>query len=311
MLMSIVTITLSPAVDVNTAAAVVEPEAKIRCSAPTLEPGGGGVNVARAIHKLGGAATAVIVAGGHTGRLLTDLVEAEGIRCVPVESGAEARENLNVYEEKSGLQYRFVMPGPTLDADAARKVIDAIRTLEPKPAFVVASGSLPPGLEDDFYATLRDAVVAAGARLILDTSGNALRQALGPGVFLAKPNIREFRDLVGDDATGERLTRAAVEMIRAGKAEALLISLGAAGALFADSNGARRMVAPTVPIQSKVGAGDSTVAGLVLALARGMSLEDAARFGVAAGAAAVMTPGTELCRREDAERLFGEMKAFA
>jgi 6-phosphofructokinase 2 len=147
-----------------------------------------------------------------------------------------------------------------------------------------------------------------GTKVIIDVSGEALEQALKEGLYLIKPNIREFRELVGKEIKEESQIKAAAQkMVKNGRCEVLVISLGAASALMVSEEIAEHILPPTVPIVSKVGAGDSMVAGVVLSLARGKPLRESVLFGVAAGTAAVMTPGTELCRREDAERLFESM----
>jgi 6-phosphofructokinase 2 len=147
-----------------------------------------------------------------------------------------------------------------------------------------------------------------GAKTIIDASGEALEEALKEGVYLIKPNVREFRELVGEDIKEESQIKAAAQkMVKSGRCEVLVISLGAAGALMVSEEISEHILPPTVPIVSKVGAGDSMVAGIVLSLARGKPLRESVLFGAAAGTSAVMTPGTELCRREDAERLFKSM----
>jgi len=180
--------------------------------------------------------------------------------------------------------------------------------IRPQPDYLVASGSLPPGVPSDFYAQVARIGKDQGAKVIIDTSGDALNRALQEGVYLIKPNYREFRDLVGQDMKEESQIEAeAVKMAKSGRCEILVISLGAAGALLVTKDVTEHIRPPTIPIVSKVGAGDSMVAGTVLSLARGKTQRNSVLFGIAAGAAAVMTPGTELCRREDAERLFAIM----
>jgi 6-phosphofructokinase 2 len=191
-------------------------------------------------------------------------------------------------------------------------MIAGLEALEPSPAYLVVSGSLPPGLPPTIFHELGKLATRIGARLIVDTSGPGLAAALEVGVFLVKPNYRELSSLLGRPIENDYdLEDVAQSMIKAGQSEAVLVSLGAAGAALITADDCKRFRAPVVPIQSKVGAGDSMVGGLVLALARGESLIEAARFGVAAGTAAVMTPGSELCRREDAERLYSQMVARA
>ena len=151
-MLSIVTLTLNPALDASTSVAYVLPDRKLRCETPTYEPGGGGINVARAIRKLGGDALACFPIAGPAGELLRRLLDAEGVRQAPIPVAGWTRENLNVLEEVSGRQFRFCMPGPTLQEAEWPVFLDWLGRLEPPPAFVVASGSLPPGVPVDFYA---------------------------------------------------------------------------------------------------------------------------------------------------------------
>jgi 6-phosphofructokinase 2 len=178
--------------------------------------------------------------------------------------------------------------------------------------YLIASGSLPPGVPDDFHARLGAMARRRGARLVLDASGAALSRAFEEGVYLCKPSLREFLEWTGETAAEESRWRTlAREIVGKGRCEILVLSLGAGGALWTTRTAQERLTAPAVPVRSSVGAGDSMVAGMVLSLSRGRSLGEAVRFGVAAAAAAVMNPGTELCRREDAERLFEQVVAAA
>jgi 6-phosphofructokinase 2 len=305
----IVTVTMNPAVDASSSTDRVAADEKLRCEPLEREPGGGGINVARAIGKLGGAALALYPAGGTMGETLDELLEQEPLRHRRLEIAGSTRENVTIRESGSDRQYRFVMPGPELDQAEWRAALESIAGLDPAPDFVVGSGSLPGGVPDDFFARLADASRERGARFVLDSSGDALREGLSEGVFLVKPNLRELGQIAGEDvAEDPEQERAAREVIEQGGAEVMVVSLGGAGVLLVTDSGAERIAAPTVPIRSKVGAGDSTVAGMVLGLARGMEIEDAVRLGVAAGAAAVMTPGSELCRREDTERLYDRIR---
>ena len=301
---SIVTLTMSPAIDESTSVPYVLPDRKLRCQAPAYEPGGGGINVARAIRKLGGEALACFPVGGPTGERLKGLLDEEGVRYTAVPVAGWTRENLNVLEEVSGRQFRFCMPGATLGEHEWPVFLDWVRGLRPPPAFLVASGSLPPGVPIDFYARLAAVGREIGSRVILDTSGPALARAAEAGVYLLKPSLREFQALVGEPDGGEsNLARLATAAVKRGWCEVLVISLGASGALWVTASERERLGSPPVRVRSTVGAGDSMVAGIVLSLARGESLAEGVRFGVAAGAAAVMNPGTALCRREDVEQL--------
>ena len=207
-------------------------------------------------------------------------------------------------EESTGRQYRFGMPGPKLRKKEWEQFLQELSVMETSPDYVVVSGSLPRGVPPDFYAQVARVGKKKGTKTIVDVSGKALKEALEEGVFLIKPNVREFRELVGEEIKEESIKAEAQKMVESGRCEVLVISLGAAGALVVSKDFAEHIVPPTVPIISKVGAGDSMVAGIALSLARGKPLRESILFGVAAGTAAVMTPGTELCRREDAERLY-------
>jgi 6-phosphofructokinase 2 len=307
-LKKIIAIAMNPAIDKSSSVAHVVAEHKLHCTPPRFEPGGGGVNVSRAIKKLGGKSLLLYPSGGLTGKRLQDLLKEEGLDHQPFFIDGMIRESLVILEESTGRQYRFGMPGPELRKKEWEQFLQDLSMMEPPPDYVVASGSLPPGVPPDFYARVARIGKEKGTKTIVDVSGKALKEALEEGVFLIKPNVREFRDLVGEEIREESQIKAeAQKMVKNGRCEVLVISLGAAGALAVSKDFAEHILPPTVPIISKVGAGDSMVAGITLSLARGKPLKESVLFGVAAGTAAVMTPGTELCRREDAERLFEVM----
>ena len=302
---TILTVTPNPAIDASTAVERVIAERKLRCRAPRFDPGGGGINVARVIHRLGGDVTALFSSGGPTGELLRQLLDRDGVANRTVSCQQWTRENVTVVEESSGHQFRFGMPGPELTIAEWENLLACVREWEPTPQFVVASGSLPPGAPPDGFAQIARVARERGSALVLDTSGAALVNGVGAGVYLVKPNLRELGELTGAKFTGEEQVKAAARsIIDRGWSEVVVVSLGAGGAILLTATSCERIIAPIVPVRSRVGAGDSMVGGIVLALARGLSLGDAVRFGAAAGAAAVMQPGTELCHRADVERLF-------
>jgi 6-phosphofructokinase 2 len=306
--MKIATLTMNPAIDKSSAVAQVVAEWKLRCDPPAYEPGGGGINVSRALRNLGGDSLAFYPAGGLAGRMLCDLLDREGLDHRAISIARGTRENFTVLEKSTGRQYRFGMPGPTLQDAEWRRCLEETANLLLRIDYLVASGRLPPGVPENFYGRLARLAKEHNTRLIVDTSGEALRLAVEEGVFLIKPNLREFAELTGrKEVNGLQEEHLAQELVTTNKCEMVVVSLGAAGVLVASAAGTERVRAPLVPKKSKVGAGDSTVAGIVLALARGKSWREAVRLGVAAGAAAVMTPGTELCCREDAERLYEQL----
>jgi len=305
---STVTLTMNPALDVSSEVAAVEPMAKLRCSAPRVDPGGGGINVARVMRRLGEDAACVFPAGGATGQRLVALLRREGVHIVPVAIAEETREDFTVLERRSSQQYRFVMPGPSLSSMELATCLDAMHLEDICPAFVVASGSLPPGTPPDFYADIARQAKARGRRLVLDTSGAALKAALGAGVYLVKPNLRELRELSGQPLDDEAAMLAAARAIIAGGgAEVVALSLAEKGARLITHDAAWSALAPAIVPVSTVGAGDSFVGALVHALATGAALPAALRQAVAAGTAALLSHGTELCKAEDMARLLPEI----
>ncbi|MFN2239272.1 MAG: 1-phosphofructokinase family hexose kinase [Thermoanaerobaculia bacterium] len=306
---NILTLTVNPTIDKNTRVEHVRPEKKLRCERAWRNPGGGGVNVSRAIHRLGGTSTLLYLGGGATGNILEDLLEDEGLTPRRISIEGWTRENLIVYEERSEQQYRFGMPGPEVSEEEWQGCLDELGAVDPPPDYLVASGSLAPGMPEDFYLRVARVADHLGARLVADTSGEALRHLIGSNAFLLKPNVRELQDLAGKELGDEQeKIDAAQRLIAEGCCSVVVLSLGSGGAMLITADDSEHVRAPTVPIRSKVGAGDSMVAGIVLGLSRDMDLEDAVRFGTAAGAAAVMTEGTELCRREDTEQIYSRMK---
>jgi len=301
---AIVTFTPNPAVDVSTSVERIIPTHKLRCAPSRRDPGGGGVNVARVVKRLGGEVVAVYPLGGATGRLLSQLVAREGVPSHVCEIADETREDFSVQEESSGKQYRFVLPGPLVTEPEWRACLDCLRSCEVRPGFVVASGSLPRGVPDDFYARAAQIAKGWGARFVLDTSGPPLRAALEEGVYLCKPNLGELSELVGMELDDEASwIHASAQLVDRGQAEIVALSLGHHGALLSSRHVTlRAQPLPIVPVSS-VGAGDSFLGAMVFALAGGIDLDLAFRYGVAAGSSAVLNPGTELCRAEDTVRL--------
>jgi 6-phosphofructokinase 2 len=305
MMKTIVTLTLNPAIDKLSTTDKLIPEAKIRCSNPIYQPGGGGVNVTRAISKLGGKSIAVFPVGGHRGDLYEKLLLKEGIDFKAQKIKGTTRENFTVVETSTNRQFRFTLEGPTISLSEAEGCLDLIKKMEVKPDYLVSSGSLPHGLNEDFIRKIAQTARELGAKLIIDTSGNALKAAVEEGVYLLKPNVNELAALTGRETiTAEEVDEVAEELIDAGKAEIIVVSLGASGALLVSKDGMKHIPAPAVPKKSTVGAGDSMVAGMILKLAQGESIIQMAQYGVACGTAATMNAGTELCKKEDADRLY-------
>lgn len=304
----IVTITFNPAIDKSTTIASLIPEKKLKCSQPVFEPGGGGINVARAIKKLGGNATAIYFAGGYSGKFLNQLLDEENIPCIVVETKHHSRENLIVLDNSSNLQYRFGMPGPVIHENEWKQVLSLVEELKDV-EYIVASGSLPSGVPKDIFAHLALISRSKNAKFIVDTSGEALQEAVNQGVFLLKPNLSELSALAGrEELNGNQVEEVARHLIQKGKCDVIVVSLGATGAILVTETETNRIIPPPVKKSSAVGAGDSMLAGIVLSLSENKSLLEAAQYGVACGTAACMTQGTQLCRLSDAEKLYATIK---
>jgi len=300
----IVTLTMNPALDIATSIERIAPDRKLRCDVPRYDPGGGGINVARVAHSLGVDALAIFPAGGAAGQQIGHLLRQEGVDYSAIPIGGFTRESLNVVERESGQQYRFILPGPEIDSRDQQHCLDALAAAAVDADYIVASGSLPRGVPEDFYARVGEMTKRLGRRLVLDTSGPALQHA-GADVHLLKPSLAELEGLLGHPIQGERdEEQAARGLVEQGRCEIAVVSLGARGALLASKDGVQRLPALQVGSKTSVGAGDSMLAGILVGLIRGLSLAEAARFGIAAGAAALLAPGTQLCHPEDVERLY-------
>jgi 6-phosphofructokinase 2 len=305
---AILTVTLNPALDVWTSTARVEPTHKLRCSAAQMHPGGGGINVARVLQRLGADCLALYAAGGETGNVLRSMLAKEQVpgHCIAI--AGETRESFTAHETSTGRDFRFVLPGPELAAGEWHACLEFVLSYTPVPRFIVASGSLAPGVPVDFYARLARIARSRGARFVLDASGPALAAALAEGVYLVKPSLGELRQLSGAPLETEAQWRAAAgRLVDEGRAQIVALSLGEQGALLVSKEGALRAPAVSVTVSSTVGAGDSFLGGLVHALDRGETLKDALRRAAAAGAAALLSEGTALCRAEDVEALRGSV----
>ncbi len=298
----IVTLTVNPAIDMASTAHTVRPTHKIRTFDEHVDPGGGGVNVARVIHALGGDTRALLLAGGVTGHFLDQLLEEAGVPRSCLAIAGRTRVSTTVHDQETGLEYRFVPEGPVVAESEWRAMLTSLEEAEAD--WIVASGSLPQGVPVDFYA--RVARIAARRRLpfVLDTSGEPLKAALGQGISLLKPSRNELEHLVGRELADPReQDDEAMALVRRGDAGMVALTLGAEGALLATAVGVHRMAALPDRVRSTVGAGDAFLAAMTLALARGKPPRDALAWGIAAGTAAVTGTGTARLTRAEVEAL--------
>lgn len=305
----ILTLTVSPAIDKSTRFAGLVAEQKMRCEAPHYDAGGGGINVSKAIARLGGNSLAIFTVGGASGTLLEDLVKKEGIDYEAIRTESWTRENFTAVDTHTNAQYRFGMPGPAITEKESNEILKAVEAA--KPDFLVASGSLSPGLGDDFYEKVAAISRRIGSKLIVDTSGVPLERAIDEGVFLLKPNVSELAKLVGSESLEiNEVDEAAREIIGRCKCEAVVVSMGPQGAVLVTKDICEHIPAPPVQKKSTVGAGDSMVGGMVWALSEGKDFSEMLRWGVACGSAATMNEGTQLFTKHDALKLLKWLNTY-
>jgi 6-phosphofructokinase 2 len=291
----IVTLTMNPAIDVSASVKQIMTEHKIRCLKTRRDPGGGGINVARILKRFGADPLAIFPMGGPSGHMLERLVAAEEVRHQSFMIARDCRANFTANELNTNQQYRFVLPGPTLGEEEWTAGLGLMTAASSK-GYAVASGSLPRGVPNDFYARLaRNLRVQGGARLVLDTSGPPLKHALDVGVYLVKPSLSEFTDLLGEGTPDHAACLAAGKgLVTNGKAEIVALTMGPDGAMLISRDMSLYAKPPPVTVRGTVGAGDSFLGLLVLSLAKRESLSDAFRMACAGGAAALLSPGTGL-----------------
>lgn len=303
----IITLTINPSLDKSTKFNGLIAEQKIRCENPRYDAGGGGINVSKAISKLGGSSTCIFTSGGSTGEMLEDLITKEKIENKAIKTKNWTRENFIAFENTTKAQYRFGFPGNEFSEEEKDKIITTIKELQSE--YLVISGSLNEGLQANFYQKIAEIAKSSGTKVIVDTSGEALQKVLETGVYLIKPNIGELAKLMG----AERLELAEVEkaaktLIEKGSTEIVVVSLGADGAILVTKDETQFVKAPKVEKKSTVGAGDSMVGGMVWALSQNKTLKEVIQMGVCCGTAATMNEGTQLFKEKDVQKLFKEMQ---
>jgi 6-phosphofructokinase 2 len=305
----VLTLTVNPAFDLMVAVGRVESGVKLRCGEPRLDPGGGGINVARVLHRLGTPTAALYAVGGLTGARLRDLIDCEGFPHRPIAIADETRQSFTAHEDSTGRQYRFVLPGPKLSANEWQGLLETTIEMAEKADLVVASGSLATGMPADFYARVATALDPQGVRMILDSSGPGLVTTLDRAhVYLVKPNMHEIVELAGEELVWpEGQADWASALIAEGKSDVVVITHREEGALVVTRERRTRIRPPAIQVQSAIGAGDSFIAGLCTGVLRGQSMAEAGALGMAA-AATLLTPGTELCHPDDVERLRIQME---
>jgi len=306
----IATITLNPSLDRTITVHGLRVNESNRWTSLRLYAGGKGIDVSRAIHEMGGKTTAYGFIGGTEGRALEILLDEEAVpfSFTPVQKGT--RTNFIITDTETSQQTIINAPGPHISRRELERFLDKLGRIDPRPELMVASGSVPPGVPADIYHTIIMKARNHGVSIILDSAGQWLAEGIKAKPYLIKPNIREAEELLKTELlTEEAIIKAARDLVKMG-IEIAVISRGKEGIIAATKESIFKAVPPPLKVKSAVGAGDCTVAGLSLKLALGEPLIEACRLAVAMGSAAVLTPGTELCHREDVERLLPQVKVW-
>ena len=302
---NIITLTVNPVIDKTTTVDSLIPNRKLKCLAPKYYPGGGGINVSRAIRNLGGKSMAIYLAGGPSGTHLHQLMEARGIEQKVIPQEGRTRENLSVTDSKSSLQYRFGVPGAFVKEREWTASLELIKTQIKQGDYLVASGKLSSGVPSNYFAQVANIVSEKKAFLILDTKEEGLKEAVKNPIFLFKPNLGELCSLLNLPFISYKdIERLAMTFMTAHPCKIMVVSMGAKGALLATKEECTFIPAPMVPEKNRVGAGDSMVAGMTLSLLKGKSYLEMAQYGVACGTAATLSADGHLCKKEDVSKLY-------
>ncbi len=304
----IATVTLNPALDQHVEVDNLVLDDTNRWVSFKRQPGGKGINVSRVLRELGGETVAYGFIGGHAGDDIERLLKEEGVHTDFTRIKTEIRSNFIITDLKTHRQTRISAPGPRVTPGEFKKLLDRITGLKPRPQYIIFAGSVPPGVPYYIYRELIDRMKVLGIRTVLDAADMWLIEGIHARPDIIKPNVREAQTLLGVELKTEEDIICAVKTIVGMGVGIAAISRGPDGMIIADGNVILKVVPPQVEVMSTVGAGDSTVAGLVFKLSEGGSLEEASRLAVAAGTAATLTPGTELCHKEDVERLLPLVK---
>jgi 6-phosphofructokinase 2 len=300
---TVATLTMNPTIDVSYDVGKVRHTHKMRTDGEWYAPGGGGINVARVLTRLGTPSRCFYTSGGATGPALDGLIDAHQLARTRIPIEGPTRVASAVLERETGKEYRFTPKGPRLSQPEWRACLDALD--EADCGMVVLSGSLPPGAPDDFYAQVARLLRPRGVEIVLDSSGKGLARGLEAGdLLLAKPSQGELAQYLGHTLEGvDTIGAAAMGLVEAGKARLVAVTMGHEGAVLARKGGAVFLPAPKIHAASAVGAGDSFVAGMVHALCTGNDELEAFRWGIAAGSAAVLRAGTNLAQVDDIKRM--------
>jgi 1-phosphofructokinase family hexose kinase len=303
----ILCVTPNPAVDRTVTVPGLRMGEVARATHSLVAAGGKGLNVARVVRALGGPVVCAGFLGGHSGRMLADLAEREGLPAAWTWFAGETRTSVILFDPQGGDATVVNEPGPTVvPEDWARLTADVLRAAEGSD-YVCLSGSLPPGSAPDLFANLLRALVAVGWRVWVDTSGAALAAALAVESVGIKVNSSEVAEVVERRIEHPAEALAAAHELRRRTGGPVILTLGGRGAVLAGDSGGWHAQPPMLRVVSTVGSGDAFFAGLVVALARGLGEPEALCHAVTAGAANALTVGGGRLELGDFHTILGQV----
>lgn len=307
----IITVTANPCIDKTIWVDELIPDKKLKAKHPEDEPGGGGINVSRAIKYLGFESTAIYFSGSYNGKYLDELMLQEKINASPISIQTNTRMNLMLIDESTNKEYRVGMDGPNITEQELQKLLKNITTHNAEIA--VLSGSLPSSVNANFYASVTAQLKYSSTKIIVDTSGKALEEVIKQKIFLLKPNLNELSILCGinENASIDEIEKATQGLLSKINCTAIVVSFGGSGALMVTKEETHHITPPKVEVKSTVGAGDCMVAGLTLAISQNKSWKEVLQYGVACGTAATLGSGKSLCTKEDVDRILKQIESFS
>ena len=305
----IFTLTMNPSLDRYLYVDELKEDDTVRVKKFSDYPAGKGIDVSRVIRELGGVSVAIALLGGSIGRKIEELLDQEGVIYTAIRVEPETR--MNIIIQMGEHQYRLSLPGEMVGREKLEKVREVLQALVRPGDTVVISGSLPRGVSPDFYTGIIFILKQFGAEVYFDSDGENLKAGIIAEPRGIKPNIHELSRLVGKPIEEHDLAavlNAAESVKKSYRIKEVMVSLGSEGAILYGDDGIWRVKVPKLPVVSAVGAGDAFLGAYVMKITSGASIEEALRWAGAAGSATVLTPGTQLCRKEDVEALLSKVE---
>jgi 1-phosphofructokinase family hexose kinase len=303
----IYTLTLNPGVDRTLTVPTLQENSVLRATSSRLDWGGKGFNVSRALQALGEESIALGIVGGFTGQMLSEGLRGLGITTDFVHIASETRTNTVIKETNSGRYFKVNEAGPTIEVETLEALRARIAAYDVQGSYWALCGSLPPGVPANFYAELITDIQGRGGMVCLDASGEALWQGIAASPFLVKPNREEASEITGIPIDDRQTAQRAADVFLTQGVQWVALSVGADGMLLFRGTESVFVRAPEVAVQTVVGVGDALLAGVLYALRRDLSMFDIARWGVAAGTAAAMTPGVGVGSFAEVSALFDQL----